>query len=166
MQLIELTVFWTIFLDCIAWFIIHMSSAIIALKIPDRHFDQDVWPYKVYTWEKGGYVWQQLLHVRSWKDYLPDGGSYFKSGFQKKQMQHRNLDYYRQFIRESRRGEFTHWLAIIPAPLFFLWNPISAGWIMILYSLLVNGPCIIAQRYNRPRFLRLIKQLDIHRGKT
>ncbi len=42
------------------------------------------------------------------------------------------------------------------APLFFLWNKPGIGWIMIVYALIENLPLIMAQRYNRIRFKRLL----------
>ena len=66
--------------------------------------------------------------------------------------------YLRTWVLESCRAELVHWLAIPPALLFFLWNPWPVGLLMILYALAVNGPCIVAQRYNRPRFLALLEK--------
>jgi len=31
---------------------------------------------------------------------------------------------------------------------------------MLAYAIAVNMPCILAQRYNRPRFLRLLRLYD------
>jgi hypothetical protein len=47
-----------------------------------------------------------------------------------------------------------HWLCIPPALLFFLWNPGPVGFVMILYAFVVNLPCILAQRFNRPVWRR------------
>lgn len=58
---------------------------------------------------------------------------------------------------ETQRAEWTHWVSMLPAPLFFIWNPVWAGWLMILYALIANLPFIIIQRYNRPRLLKLIR---------
>ena len=42
------------------------------------------------------------------------------------------------------------------APVFFLWNPWWADLVMVAYALAANLPCILAQRYNRLRFQRLL----------
>ncbi|MDG0792194.1 hypothetical protein OMP38_15960 [Cohnella ginsengisoli] len=55
------------------------------------------------------------------------------------------------FAAETKRAELTHWLSILPAPLFFLWNPVWVGWIMVLYAAAFNLPIIVVQRYNRGR---------------
>jgi hypothetical protein len=62
----------------------------------------------------------------------------------------------RRFILESKRAELVHWLAILPFWVFGLWGPPIVIPIMFVYALAVNLPCIIAQRYNRPRLLRLL----------
>lgn len=52
------------------------------------------------------------------------------------------------------------WKRLLPAPLFFIWNPAWAGWLMIAYAFIANIPFIITQRYNRPRLRRLYKILS------
>ena len=61
----------------------------------------------------------------------------------------------KRFILETRRAELTHWLSIVPAPLFFIWNPPWAGWLMVGYAVVVNAPFILIQRYNRPRLEKI-----------
>ena len=34
-------------------------------------------------------------------------------------------------------------------PIFFIWNPPWARWVMTVYALAANLPCILVQRYNR-----------------
>lgn len=60
---------------------------------------------------------------------------------------------------ETQRAELTHWFLIPPAFLFFLWNPAWAGWVMVIYALVVNLPFIMIQRYNRPRLERVLKKI-------
>lgn len=156
MQLIKFSDTTIVIVDFIVWFIIHGASALIALKIPDSFFERDSWIYKSHSWENNGNIWQSVFKIKKWKKYLPDGAAASKKGFRKKYIQSKDNDYFKTFILESKRGELTHWLIMLPAPLFFLWNPFWVGWIMILYAILVNVPCIMAQRYNRPRFIKII----------
>jgi len=79
-------------------------------------------------------------------------------GYAKKRLRATHDEELARFVQESRRAELTHYLAMLPAPLFFLWNPAWAGWFMIGYALVANAPCIIAQRYNRPRFKKLLEK--------
>jgi glycosyl-4,4'-diaponeurosporenoate acyltransferase len=154
MRIVELPAIWTVITDFIAWFIIHMAVALFTLKLPDRFFSHDSWLYRSHAWEKSGQVWQKVFKVKYWKERLPDGAAIIGKGFVKKNLQNNDAEFLMRFVLESRRAELTHWLAMAPAVLFFLWNPVWVGIIMIIYAVFANAPCIIAQRYNRPRFLR------------
>ncbi len=61
------------------------------------------------------------------------------------------------FLKESCRAEFSHIIAIFPFWIFGLFAPFTVVPIMLVYALLVNVPCIIAQRYNRPRILKILE---------
>ena len=52
------------------------------------------------------------------------------------------------------------WLAI--APLFFLWNTPWLAGVMVLYGVAANLPCLITQRYNRARLLRILDRASRH----
>ena len=67
------------------------------------------------------------------------------------------------FAAETKRAELTHWLTIVPAPVFFLWNPVWAGWVIIAYALIANLPFIITQRYNRGRIESILNSAKIRR---
>jgi glycosyl-4,4'-diaponeurosporenoate acyltransferase len=64
-----------------------------------------------------------------------------------------------RWVAETCRAELCHWLAILPAFLFFLWNPVWLGVVMVLYAIAFNAVPIVAQRYNRPRLLALLGRL-------
>jgi glycosyl-4,4'-diaponeurosporenoate acyltransferase len=156
MRVIELPTVWTLLIDIAAWLILHVATAYITFKMPDRFFDKDIGFYRTRPWEKGGQFWQNVFRVRIWKKWLPDGASIAGHGFIKKRLLSANSAGLEKYILESRRAELTHVLAMIPALLFFLWNPWVAGLAMICYAILINGPCLIAQRYNRPRFQNVL----------
>jgi glycosyl-4,4'-diaponeurosporenoate acyltransferase len=158
MRIFELPLILTILIDFAAWFVIHMGTGILPMNLPDRLFEHDSYLYRSRDWERSGEIWQTLLRVRAWKDRLPDGAALFKKGFPKKKLRGKDPAFLATFIRETRRAELTHWIAMPPALLFFLWNPPPVGWIMIVYALVVNTPCIIAQRYNRTRLQRVLKK--------
>ncbi|NLT12329.1 MAG: glycosyl-4,4'-diaponeurosporenoate acyltransferase [Clostridiaceae bacterium] len=168
MRIIELPMLWTVIIDFVAWFIFHMAAAIFTLKLPDRFFAKDNWIYRTRKWEKSGKIWDDLFRVKKWKDRLPDGAAILKQGFAKNQLKETDAKYFEKFVLESRRAECTHYLAMMPAVLFFLWNPVWVGIVMIFYALIANAPCILAQRYNRPRFAKAarmkasLSQKNIH----
>ena len=80
----------------------------------------------------------------------------WRGGFAKGTLAGTKADYLRRFIRETWRGELCHWFALGCTPVFFLWNPGWADLVMVAYALAANLPCILAQRYNRSRFQRLL----------
>lgn len=151
MPIISLSVMWTIIIDVIAWCFFHIVIAVVCFLIPLRFYQEKSLFFKIASWEDSGQVWQRLVAVKSWKESIPDGARLFKFGYEKKALKGLDVQTLRTFADETKRAEFTHWLSILPAPLFFLWNPIWAGWVMIVYALLFNIPFIIVQRYNRAR---------------
>jgi len=159
MRLIYLPTFWTIVIDFIAWFIIHIGVVAIMVRIPAKHFDPNHWLYRSRTWEGKGNVYQEVFKIKRWKQYLPDGARALgRLGFPKKQLNATSAGHFKAFFIETCRAEVTHWIIILFAPVFFLWNPPGIGLFMIFYALLENVPFIIAQRYNRYRFSRLLEQ--------
>jgi glycosyl-4,4'-diaponeurosporenoate acyltransferase len=123
-----------------------------------KHFNPQAWGFRKRNWEKEGRVYQKIFCVKKWKGLLPEGAVLFAKGFRKKELKEKNENYFRIFITETCRAECAHWLTMVFSPLFFLWNPFWVGVGMIVYSLMVNLPCIIAQRYNRIRLERVLKK--------
>lgn len=158
MQVITLPIIWTIIVDIIAWAFFHMSISYSMLKIPTGFFKKDISWFKPRNWERNGQIWNDLFHIQSWKQHLPDGTFLLKTGYDKSNLKRTDTNTLHQFILETKQGEMTHWISILPAGLFFLWNPPWAGWLMVLYAVVFNFPFIISQRYNRPRLQRLYKR--------
>ena len=125
--------------------------------MPSRFFQHRLW--HVYFLSERAHHWfyESLLHIRAWKSLLPDAGGWFVGGFAKQELKSRQPDYLRQFLEETCRGEWSHFIVMIFAPLFFLFNPPWAGWVMLAYGLLANLPCILVQRYNRRRLAAVIR---------
>ncbi|WP_042224763.1 glycosyl-4,4'-diaponeurosporenoate acyltransferase CrtO family protein [Oceanobacillus manasiensis] len=156
MPIVELPIAWIVILDIIGWAVIHMAISFLTLSMPEHWFERDRLVYKIRPWEKAGLVWQQYFRVKNWKAFIPDGTVIMGAGYNKKQLHGHDTKSLINFITESRRAELTHWLSIPPAVFFFIWNPIWAGFIMILYAFSLNLPIIIAQRYNRGRLEQLV----------
>lgn len=150
---------WTILLDIAIWFVIHVVVVVGMVSIPVRHFDPRSGFYRERRWEQGGEIYQKLFRIRTWKHRLPDAAEIIPwRSFPKRTLEEWNTVYFKRFARETCRAEATHFLTMIWAPLFFLWNPVWVGWFMIAYITLENAPLIIAQRYNRARVMRTIKR--------
>jgi glycosyl-4,4'-diaponeurosporenoate acyltransferase len=159
MPLIELPIVITIILDSILWLVIHLVGAKIATLIPNVYFEKPI-PKDIKPKKFQMFILENIFFVKRFKKFLPDGGALFKGGFEKKHLKEKNITYYKAFLRETRRAEWTHYLQMIPAPIFFLFNPLWVGYFMILYAILANMPCILTQKYNQIRFTNLIIRLE------
>jgi glycosyl-4,4'-diaponeurosporenoate acyltransferase len=147
------------------WAAVPLAFAWLCLFLPDRLFDPYRFLWRAHRWERDGRVYESVVHVKRWKHLLPDGGGIFSSrGYQKRRLKDHSEENLRRFLIESARGELTHWLGILPFWVFGLFAPPYIIWIMLAYALAVNLPCIIAQRYNRPRVSALLSRLQFKRG--
>ena len=159
MRLIHLPTFWTVVIDFITWFIIHMGVVLCIIHIPSKSFDPEGWLHRTRRWEKNGDIYAKIFNIRKWKEYLPDGSKFLKyKSFPKKRLEEKDDLYLASFLQETCRAELTHWIIMLFAPLFFLWNKPGVGLIMIGYALIENLPLIMAQRYNRIRLKRVLRE--------
>ena len=154
-MLVELPIVLIIVLNVAGWLAIQMGFAWAFTKLPVARFN----PGKAFAWERNGHFYETTFRIKDWKDRLPDAARWFGGGFAKGTLAGTQRDYLQRFIRETWRGELCHWAAIACAPVFFLWNPWWSDLIIVAYALAANLPCILAQRYNRARFQRLLTRL-------
>jgi glycosyl-4,4'-diaponeurosporenoate acyltransferase len=157
MRVIFLPTLLTIIVDILAWLFIQLSIARLSLKISAK-FLKDFKLFKVLKFEREPSIYQTIFKIRYWKDKLPEGSKIIKSGFSKKELVTKNHEYLANFLIEINRGELAHWLQILPAPLFFLFNVEWVGWLMIGYALTFNVPFIMIQRFNRARLSKVLNQ--------
>jgi glycosyl-4,4'-diaponeurosporenoate acyltransferase len=153
---IHLTSELTIILDFVAWLAIHLGTAWLGSRLPAAMFERDAWLYRPRAWEQAGDLYVRGFRVKRWKHLLPDGAVVFPGGFAKRRLLSTSREYLDAFIRETSRAELTHWLAVLPVPVFFFWNPWPVGVVMVLYAMAANWPCIITQRYNRGRLVKAL----------
>ncbi len=158
MQLIELPPLWAGLLCVALWPVFQVAAALFCLHLQSRYLSVSLPLFRPRRWEQGGAFYEKVFRVRRWKRFLPDGGAVMRGGYRKKHLNDRTPEGLQQFLTESCRAELTHLLAILPFWVFGLFTPPGTIWIMLCYALAVNLPCIIAQRYNRPRFLRLLQR--------
>jgi glycosyl-4,4'-diaponeurosporenoate acyltransferase len=157
MRLIHLPTFWTVVVDIIAWFVIHMGVVYVMVRIPLKRFDPEGPLCRSRKWERDGRVYHDVFRIRKWKKFLPDGSPLLgNKGFPKTKLGSRDRAYFAAFLVETCRAEWTHWVIMLFAPLFFLWNSFTVGFIMIFYAAAENIPLVMAQRYNRCRFKRVL----------
>jgi glycosyl-4,4'-diaponeurosporenoate acyltransferase len=143
--------------NIVGWPVIHIAISAVSLRLPGKCFVHDNWITAARRWERGGRVYKDWFSIRKWKQLLPDGAPWL-GGFSKKRLDARDPQYLAQFLVETRRAEVAHWCMLACFPIFFLWNPPWACWVMCGYAVAANLPCIIAQRYNRIVIGRLARR--------
>ena len=146
-----------VLVDSAAWLIIHLGVAYVFTQLPGHWFDPSAVLFRERGWERGGRLYRDGFRVARWKHMLPDGAAWFRGGFRKAGLASSTPAYLQRFVRETCRGELVHWIVFLCAPLFFLWNPWPVGVVMLVYAAAANLPCILVQRYNRIRIVRLAR---------
>jgi glycosyl-4,4'-diaponeurosporenoate acyltransferase len=154
--LIELSIAWVIALNVIAWLVIQFGFAWSFTQFAAERFDYLNAIARARGWERGGRFYERVFAIKRWKDRLPDASRMFRGGFAKAKLQTATPEYLDRFLRETWRGELVHWLALLTLPIFAIWNPWWGVLVNAAVALAVNFPCILALRYNRARFQRLL----------
>jgi glycosyl-4,4'-diaponeurosporenoate acyltransferase len=150
---IELPAPWIIALNVASLPLVQIGCAYAFTRLPDRCFDAPVPPRPAAKQAMPAFL-------RKWKRLLPDGASWFAGGFRKRSLASRDPAYLRRFIAETRRGESCHWVALGLCAIPFLWNPWWGCVVIAIYAVAANLPCILLQRINRARLLRLLARGD------
>ncbi len=159
MRIFFLPTGWTLVLCFVVWIVISLSATYVCLFLPDKIFNPRAFFFHSHPFEKEGQIYETLFKVKRWKHHLPDGGALWKKkGYKKRELDNFSEENLVRFLRESCRAELTHWLVILPFWVFGFFLTATETWVMLLYGLLANLPCIIVQRYNRPRFLKLLEK--------
>ncbi len=142
--------------NLLGWPVIHLSVASAILRLPPRLFAHDSWLTAPRRWERDGRLYRDWFAVRDWKSLLPDAAPWF-GGFAKKKLRACDPAYIARFLIETRRAEVAHWGMLACTPVFFLWNPAWACWLMAAYGFAANLPCIVTQRHNRFALGRILR---------
>lgn len=158
MQILFLPKPYAIALCFLLWAVIQTLISYLCLKVPNHYFNANRFPFASFGFEQQGAFYRKWLLVHKWKKYLPDGGALMGVEFRKKNLEHVTHANLTRFLIESCRAETTHVLAILPFWVFGFVAPPEVIWIMLIYAVAVNLPCIIAQRYNRPRIRLLMEK--------
>lgn len=156
MQIFFLDPLETFLLDLIAWLIFHLGIGYSSSKIPLRWLNPNHPFFQTFSWEKNGRIYQQLFRVRVWKRFIPNGSRLYRGAFSIKNLPTHDPAYLERWLKESVRAEICHWAMIVPGFLFFLWNTVTVGWLMVAYAFLNNLVPIVTQRFNRPRVRRFL----------
>jgi glycosyl-4,4'-diaponeurosporenoate acyltransferase len=154
-RVVELPILWTVLLDVAAWGTWSTICGVIAWRYPAPRLATDGFVTRLRRWERGGRAYERI-GIRRWKDRMPEAGALFPGGVSKRSTGGRSPEALRRFAVETRRAELTHWWVMAAGPFFVLWNPPGLAAVMVGYGVAANLPCILIQRFNRGRVLRLM----------
>lgn len=113
--------------------------------------------FRPREFERNGLFYQEHFRIKGWKDHVPAVGSFDKKHLTKAKL---TDEYISQYLLEGLRAELCHFGAIILS-FAVLFATIPSQWLIIIgYSALLNSPCIMIQRYNRPRFEKMLRSRD------
>ena len=125
----------------------------VGQALPRRWFDPYQAPYRCRDWEQGGRVYNKL-HIRRWKDRLPDMSRLMPDMVRKDLGSDPAV-----LVQETCVAECVHWaLTLLSAGIFFLWRSGWAALLWLVYNVLGNVSFIVIQRYNRPRLQKLAEK--------
>ncbi|MGX0401870.1 glycosyl-4,4'-diaponeurosporenoate acyltransferase CrtO family protein [Staphylococcus pasteuri] len=146
------------------WFIGQMIIAQLGTRISYKFLEKDNKYFRSWNIEQEGQLWQQLVKVQYWKDHLPDGQNLNPNISSKATFDlSKNMNDIQRFILETRRAEVVHLLSIFPVIAFFKASK-SVKMINFIYVIIANVPCMIVQRYNRPKLIRIYNKLQKRKG--
>jgi glycosyl-4,4'-diaponeurosporenoate acyltransferase len=140
-------------LDAVAW---AGWSALVGwshARMPAERLARDGPMLRLREWENPRW-YERWFHVKTWKDALPEAGSWFR-GISKRQVPPGGAAGRARLLVECRRAERTHWWIVAATPVFALWNPAWLFAAMVAFAIAANLPCIVVLRYTRVRLARL-----------
>ena len=121
--------------------------------------------FRSFTVERNGKVYEKL-NIHNWQAKVPDMSRVFP-----KRMPPKNLsgDYVQRLpvmIQETCVAELTHIVvSLLGLPCLKIWPGMGGVVVTAIFILLLNGPYILIQRYNRPRLMRLQTKLEARNEK-
>jgi glycosyl-4,4'-diaponeurosporenoate acyltransferase len=143
-------------LDIVVWIVAGFAAGYAAHRRSLERLGRVGPVTRLRRFEQGGRWYERRLRIKRWKDRLPEAGAFFAGGVSKKHLVGRDPASLQRFVLESRRAELTHWWVLGVGPLLFLWNPVWLAVVMCVYAAAANVPCLLVQRYNRARLLRVL----------
>lgn len=141
-----------------------MVSFFAGRFIPKSWINEDAFPFKSYRFENRGKLYDKC-GVRKWQSKVLDMSKLFPKIIPQKKLDGNVKSAMPLMIKETCIAELVHWLLILPGfYCLFLWEGVGGVVIVVLYEL-GNIPYIIIQRYNRPRFIAMLKRMEKRDGR-
>ncbi len=145
--------------------IISILSFLLGRLIPYKWFHYNKYPYKSFPFEREGRLYLKI-RINKWQNKVPDMSRIFPWLMPSKKMTDDSKQTLEVMIYETCIAEFVHAaLCVLSLYTLEIWN----GWLGVLvtcaYILVGNLPFCLIQRYNRPRFIKLMNRLENRKEK-
>lgn len=152
------------FWRCILYLIVSgLVGFFLGRILPKRWFRFDRFPYRSYRFERDGRMYEKI-RIKSWHQKLPDMSKIFPMMMPPKKVIIWNTDHLSTMLRETCVAELIHGLLCFSGLYCaVLWEG-AGGKITAVLNIIGNLPFIMAQRYNRPRLIRLLTRTEKRRG--
>ena len=135
-------------------------SFIVGRMLPYKWFSYDRFPFRSMKFENDGKIYLKIK-INKWQNKVPDMSKIFPGLIPAKSMVHYTPESLPGMIAETCIAEFIHCGNSLLS-LFALC--FCRSWVCILivavYIILGNFPFILIQRYNRPRFVKLLERMQ------
>ena len=145
--------------DALVWAAWSAVVGYAAHRIPIDRLATDGPLTRLRAVERDGRIYERV-RIRRWKDRLPELGDAFRGGVSKRGLRSGASADLRRLVAETRRAEVVHWAIPAVLPVFALWNPAGLMAAMVAYAVVANMPCLLVQRYNRGRLLRVLARRE------
>ena len=148
---------------------IGVLSLFLGKEIPRHWVKPYKFPFNCFKWENDGRIYEKI-HIKRWKDRLPDMSRYLKSMITKEIPSIRiSWQQLETLIYESCIAEADHWVLMIAGfGCTYIWEGVGGFVVSVLWAL-GNLPFAVIQRYNRPNMKRIVLKLkarEMKRGQA
>ena len=139
--------------------IVGLLSFFIGRMLPKGMFKGTHFPFRCYPFERDGRIYERL-YIKKWQNKVPDMSRIFPNLMPRKQLRGTDPVYLTEMIQEACIAELIHLLLCIAGlRCIWLWPGIGGKVISVL-NILGNMVFVVIQRYNRPRFMNLRKNVE------
>lgn len=146
--------------------LISVGFFILGRVLPKEKFSFERYPFCALPIEDGGRIYQRI-GVHKWKGRFPDMSRILPFLMPSKKLPRAvTADQIELMIQETCIAEWIHGLlSILGFGCVLIWKNIG-GWIVSVLYLFGNLPYMIIQRYNRPKFIRLLRMMRKREGRV
>lgn len=150
-----------LFWDCVQYLAVTgIIAFFLGRLIPKKWFRADKFPFSSFAFEKNGKFYNKFK-IRIWQNKVPDMSKILPKIMPAKSISSDYREKLPRMLQETCVAEFIHVLLCFSGlKCIKLWPGAGGKIIVFLYIVLFNLPYIMIQRYNRPRLLKLNKNIE------